>query len=672
VVVPHGINIEEWLERKQAPRKHIILWNKNRDTDVCSPAPLTQIAKEMKRELFLTTFGGETPNVRSTGAVTFPEMQRMLYDSSIYLATTKETFGVGTLEAMAAGLPVLAWRWGNTPELVEHEVTGYVVDPTDIAESIKGIEYIKANWERMSKAAREKALQYDWHAVCKQYADVYQQAYELKRATREGKVSVIVPCYNYADLVGETIASVKAQTYDNWECIIVNDGSTDHSVDAINEAIGDDHRFKLIDKPNTGVADTRNTGAKASSGSLLMFLDADDRLMPDALANLAPQMIADRGIGVGYGKLTIIGADGTGSGQPGQWPEPFDAKKHYQRQNQIPSCCMIRRDLFFRAGGYRQHTCPAEDAELWARIGLVGGQPTLLTTKIIYEYRAHRNSLSSRVREGGTPEPNWLGWVPGVNGGHMPFASIIPSEKKSHPVRDYDIPALSIITPVGDSHVNLLVDCIESVCGQVDPRWEHIVVDDTTEGNLAELGGIPYRERYPHIKWVRNKKLHNVSAARNAGAEISRARWVCFLDADDYILRDFVSTMVDSALQCTSEGKLFYSDWIMNPEGKVHQAEVWSVQRLMDHALFAVTFVHPKEAWKLVGGFDEDLALWEDWDYTIKLALAGYAGVRIKAPLFAYRYDTGMRREESLANESWLHKQIVTKYAEMIPQKRRG
>jgi len=403
-----------------------------------------------------------------------------------------------------------------------------------------------------------------------------------------------------------------------------------------------------------------------------MFLDADDRLVPEGLELLAKPMRADRSIGLGYGKLAIIDGDGEGSGKPGQWPEPFDVTRHYQKQNQIPSCCLMRRELFFRAGGYRQHTCPAEDAELWARIGLVGGSPSLLTNKVVYEYRAHGNSLSAHVRGGGTPEPDWLGWIPAVNGGHMPFASIIPGTDKSHPVLDYDIPAISIITPVGDSHVDLLVDCIESVLGQVDPRWEHIVVDDTEDGRLSEHGGIPYRERYPHIKWVRSPRVHNVSAARNAGAKIARARWLCFLDADDYLLRDYISIMAESCLQCSSEGKLFYSDWIERPEGKAHQAEIWNLRRLMNRALFAVTFVHPKAAWELVEGFDEELSLWEDWDYTIKLALAGYTGVRIKKPLFAYRYDTGVRREESLENSDWLHKEITKKYEAVIPKKRRG
>jgi GT2 family glycosyltransferase len=91
----------------------------------------------------------------------------------------------------------------------------------------------------------------------------------------------------------------------------------------------------------------------------------------------------------------------------------------------------------------------------------------------------------------------------------------------------------------------------------------------------------------------------------------------------------------------------------------------------MDHALFAVTFVHPKSVWKEVGGFSEDIELWEDWDYTIKLAMEGMKGLRVPIPLFAYRYNTGKRREESLTHQDELLTRIRSKYSLIQPKARK-
>lgn len=108
------------------------------------------------------------------------------------------------------------------------------------------------------------------------------------------------------------------------------------------------------------------------------------------------------------------------------------------------------------------------------------------------------------------------------------------------------------------------------------------------------------------------------------------------------------------------------------PNNEAHNAENWNVDRIRDHALFAVTFTHPRTMFDTIGGFDEELDLWEDWDYVIRLALAGFVGIRSKEHLFAYRYDTGSRREASLAKKDVLLRKIRAKYATQKPTKRRG
>ncbi|HRP59105.1 MAG TPA: glycosyltransferase [Vicingus sp.] len=89
-------------------------------------------------------------------------------------------------------------------------------------------------------------------------------------------VSIIIPCYNAEKYIAETIQSVINQTYKNWELIVVNDGSTDNSLDIIKEFVVYDSRISFIDKKNAGVSDTRNKGIEKAKGEYIAFLDADD------------------------------------------------------------------------------------------------------------------------------------------------------------------------------------------------------------------------------------------------------------------------------------------------------------------------------------------------------------------------------------------------------------
>ena len=91
-------------------------------------------------------------------------------------------------------------------------------------------------------------------------------------------VSIIVPCYNQAPYLSEALQSVLDQTYSEWECIIVNDGSTDGSEEIAKEWADRDSRFKYFHKANSGVSDTRNFGIKQSVGIYLLPLDADDKI----------------------------------------------------------------------------------------------------------------------------------------------------------------------------------------------------------------------------------------------------------------------------------------------------------------------------------------------------------------------------------------------------------
>ena len=99
---------------------------------------------------------------------------------------------------------------------------------------------------------------------------------------RPVKVSVIVPVYNVAKYLSTCLNSCINQTLYDIEIICVNDGSTDNSLDILEAFAKADHRVKIINKPNGGLSSARNTGIKNSCGEILMFLDSDDYIAPNA------------------------------------------------------------------------------------------------------------------------------------------------------------------------------------------------------------------------------------------------------------------------------------------------------------------------------------------------------------------------------------------------------
>ncbi len=114
----------------------------------------------------------------------------------------------------------------------------------------------------------------------------------------EEKVSVVIPAYNAEKYLHNTLKSILTQDYENIEVIAVNDGSTDKSLDILNEAKAEDSRVIVIDKPNGGCGDARNAALNKISGEFVMFVDADDTI-PEGTISLALSKIGENDLLIG-------------------------------------------------------------------------------------------------------------------------------------------------------------------------------------------------------------------------------------------------------------------------------------------------------------------------------------------------------------------------------------
>jgi glycosyltransferase involved in cell wall biosynthesis len=206
------------------------------------------------------------------------------------------------------------------------------------------------------------------------------------------KVSVVIPAYNTASYLPEAIESVLQQTYQDFEILIVDDGSTDNTAEI---ALSYAPRVKLIKKENGGPAAARNTGMQHATGEFIAFLDSDDSWVPDKLAEQVALLDTNPAIGLVYGKAQMfqqIGANRQWGGVIGHTQSP--TLKLLLFGNFIPAQTVLFRRTCVERVGYMKESDAlpvAEDFEFWLRFAknysLVGIDRTLAY------YRIHENNL---------------------------------------------------------------------------------------------------------------------------------------------------------------------------------------------------------------------------------------------------------------------------------------
>lgn len=188
-------------------------------------------------------------------------------------------------------------------------------------------------------------------------------------------VSVIVPVYNGELFLDRCINSVKSQTYENWEMLLVNDGSLDNSKKII-EKYTSDPRIKYFEnKKNLGIAATRNRAIEYSKGSYLALLDQDDEWLPQKLEKqISLFEKLDNSYGLVYSNLSVKYSDGRELEAKKEIEPLRDVDQNFEKlviSNFIYSpTVMIKRDAIQKVGGFNESILwGGDDYELWLRIG---------------------------------------------------------------------------------------------------------------------------------------------------------------------------------------------------------------------------------------------------------------------------------------------------------------
>lgn len=215
--------------------------------------------------------------------------------------------------------------------------------------------------------------------------------------TASPRVSVIVPCFNSARFLPDALQSVIAQTYGNWECIIVNDGSTDDTENVALVWCQADKRFKYVKKPNGGLADARNYGIEHCTGEFVLPLDSDDKIGEKYIEKAVKAFIDDADLCLVYSRARLFGA------RDEVWALPDYDYKLLLVQPHIFCSALFRKLDYDEAGGYDLNMRHGwEDWEFWINlVGTTAGSVRRLDYVGFY-YRQHLNSMMHTLRDSAT------------------------------------------------------------------------------------------------------------------------------------------------------------------------------------------------------------------------------------------------------------------------------
>jgi glycosyltransferase involved in cell wall biosynthesis len=470
-------------------------------------------------------------------------------------------------------------------------------------------------------------------------------------------VSVIIPCYKQAEYLPEAVESVVNQSFTDWECIIVNDGSPDNTSEVANQLIVKypDKNIRLLEKENGGLADARNFGIKNSKGKYILPLDADDCISTDMLHITVDFLESNPDIAITYGDSWRFGAAN----------EPMIEHEYNLSEllshNLFSYCALFRREAWEAVGGYNTNMIWGyEDWDFWIGCGEKGFIAKKLP-HLFLNYRVKENSMISKALEHDAElkaqivlnHPALYGqekvrWAETVLRNIKPqYTKKPPQDLKADDDSSFEaidksgsenFPLVSITIPCYNQ-AQFLGDCLNSLLAQTYPYWEATVVDDySTKDNPEEVVKQFGDKR---IKIVRHEQNKGLAASRNTGFMSSKANLLVSIDADDLIAPSYLQKTV-AALNRTPAAECAFTDFQLfgakeeRWNNQVKNAENMTIGQWIPGAGTLMR----RSLWERIGGYSEAPELRpgnEDWDFWLGAAELNVKSVHISEALYLYR-----------------------------------
>jgi len=212
-------------------------------------------------------------------------------------------------------------------------------------------------------------------------------------AGNDARVSVIVPAHNAAGTIFETLESLLAQTYDGWEAVVVDDGSADGTAAVASGFAERDARIRCVSKKQGGVSAARNAGVELAHFDWLLFLDADDWLLPSHLERMVRVLESIAGFDAVFCAAARVTPDGHRINED-FYDEPGDMFHLFARHAIFPiHACVVRKSIVESVGGFDSSLRTCEEWDLWQRIARTGARFGVVR-EVLALYRMRQESAS--------------------------------------------------------------------------------------------------------------------------------------------------------------------------------------------------------------------------------------------------------------------------------------
>lgn len=445
------------------------------------------------------------------------------------------------------------------------------------------------------------------------------------------RFTVVVPAWNAEATLARTLDSLLAQTFGDFEAIVVDDGSTDATGHIAARYAESDPRFRVIATPNRGSASALCDAFSQARGEFYVVLDSDDELIPEFFEKALEDADAypDRDI---YGHdMQFVLKDGR------EWPffgwsEPrsLTIDDLLSREVIAGAGTVFRPSVIEKTGGYRRELRRVEDQDLWMRALLAGcrhihipevryryiqGAPHRKGHAVIAEQTARMSIVRDVLESGKLNEAQTA----------LAHADIAASEEF---IERLSRPRFSVVVPAYNAQ-DTLADTLEGVFEQTYDRWECIVVDDgSTDDTLAVARS--FEERDPRFRVV-SQENRGTGGAYNTGVAAAVGEWISICSADDRLLPATLAAMSDAIDRnpdhdiFSCNGYLCWSDGnraVRYMEDANQVEHDTTVAEILDSCFYSVGACYRRTIWEELGGYREDIH-GEDYDLWVRAMVAG-------------------------------------------------